>query len=76
MLQLLLPSEDDFLTVDKKSLYSTYIDNANNNELEELGMIILDPIDVYLTTSEIFSNPPKVGQVLTQWALVPFNTHV
>ena len=33
-------------------------------------MIALDPIGVYLTTGEISSNPPKIGQGLTQWALV------
>ena len=45
--------------------------NSNNNELEKLEMIALDLINVYLTTSEISSNPPKCFQGLTQWALVP-----
>ena len=33
-------------------------------------MIALDPINVYLTTSEISSNPLENFQGLTQWALV------
>ena len=37
-------------------------------------MISLEPINVYLKTSEISSNPPKIGQGLTQWALVPVGT--
>ena len=45
--------------------------NINNNELEELRIIDLYPINVYLTTSEVFSNPQKIGQGLTQWDLVP-----
>ena len=51
--------------------YSADKDNSNNSELEELGVIALDAIYVYLTASEISSNPPKIGHVLTQWALVP-----
>ena len=53
---------------------STYKVNTNNKELEELGMIAMDPIDVYLTKIEISSNPPKIGQGLTQWDLVPLGT--
>ena len=30
--------------------YSTDISNANNNELDELVMIALKPIEIYLTT--------------------------
>ena len=33
-------------------------------------MIDLEPIGVYLKTSEISSNTPKIGQVLTEWTLV------
>ena len=53
---------------------STYKANTNNNKLEKLGMISLDPINVYLTTGEIYSNPRKIGQILTQWDLVPPGT--
>ena len=45
--------------------------NANNHEIEELGMVYLDKINIYLTTSEISSNPSKIGQGLIQWDLVP-----
>ena len=51
--------------------YSADKDNSNNSELEELGVIALDAIYVYLTASEISSNPPKIDQGSTQWALVP-----
>ena len=56
--------------------YSTDKLDANKNELEELVIIALDPINVYLTTSEIFSKPLKIGQVLTQWPLVPLGTNL
>ena len=39
-------------------------------------MIALEKIDVYFTTSEIYSNQPKVGQGLTEWALVSLGPNV
>ena len=45
---------------------STNKANSNNNEIEELGILSLESINLYLTTSEISSNPPKIGQGLTQ----------
>ena len=34
-------------------------------------MIYLKPINLLMTKSEISSNPPKIGKVLNQLALVP-----
>ena len=41
---------------------STNEANANKNQLENLGMIALEKIEVYLTTIQIFSNQQKIGQ--------------
>ena len=46
-------------------------DNVNNNELEELGAVVLKPINMLMMTSEISSKPPKIGKELTQWSLLP-----
>ena len=51
--------------------YSTDKYNSNKDELEKIEMIFFDPIDVYFLTSKISINSPKIGQGLTQWALVP-----
>ena len=59
-------------TVDNTSCTSSSTDksNVNNNELEELEMIELKPINIFMTTSEISINPPKIIKGLTKWALV------
>ena len=51
--------------------YSTNKGNKNNNTLEELGIISLDSMNIYLTRSKISFNPLKIGQELTQWELLP-----
>ena len=65
------------MIVDISSSYptsSTDKDNTNNNQLKETGMIALDPINIYLTKSEISINPPKIDHGSTHWSLVPLET--
>ena len=58
------------------SFSSTDKYNYNKNDIEELGMIALETINVYLKTSEISSNPLKIGHGLTQFYLVPLGTNL
>ena len=50
---------------------STGIHNVNNNQQEELGIIDLNPVSIFMVTREIFSHPQNIDKGLTQWGLVP-----
>ena len=50
--------------------YSTDKANSNNINLEELGTVYLNMINVNFRASEIFSISSKNGQGLTQWTSV------
>ena len=43
--------------------------NANNNKIDEPGIIDLKPINILMTAHEISSNIPEIFKGLNQWAL-------